>query len=1233
MENRILEVFYGTDGKPYKDQERSVLFPVVGNEYQGANDFTHIRFYYQRLCGEDNTLVAVFKNAKGELGCQPLSTSTDSTRGEKYALLPISEFLTKYKGDIYIALQCYRGDANGVVWDDEHDIWVINTEVPTIRSTANIKMSVNYAPMLIGSGEEEPLTLQKLLSKIAEKSDIDDVIMVVNKISTEDLSGYDEGQLFYDKFTDTYYKKTSTSPYYAKALSGAGVLGAPHILCRVDDNTLNIDDIAGMYGDSVYLVLRYLDKDYLFFAKKVSNYTCVAFDIEEQRFYKATNVLGSALPQSILLPANKIEIASKKFLTDNYVPYSGANADVDLGTHTISAKEVHLPRSKIYTDTTDDDATLLDGKFVYDNDYLNYKEDERSIASVKYALQHSLSLSNDSGVLDEDQYAYVEGKNGTITQGGNVYRFLKEDTNDIYYACFDNDLATQSEGTDIEFGRILKISKTADNNTYGYATSRVEMSVYSKAQAKSTFATDFTWEIDNTTYVMTFKLKNANGSDLRTRTLDLPLESIVSSATYYDTYTYDGVTYTKVIVITLSTTSVPTIVPVGDLISGLEKEACVELSSSSGTLTQEQMNTLALDNASIKFGGSYYHKLGETSFAYTMCVAENILGTMYYGVVSNIISYKSNTGAYSQEIKQMTIYDSNQIDTKVSNLQGQIDTNSGDIDDLEGDIADIQGDLTTIDGRLDNHDTEIAKLKKDVDYALKYPLLYGQPTTDTEEEVGLTTSQLPATTLPKGLINYVGGMSQKVNQLVSMIGNVTNYGLTLVMNADGTLDITGTYDGTAYYNQVPISTLLDTKANHKYLVIKNKTTSVSWGVGGFAEKSGTINAFIHSHTSDFTTQCTINPTNGEQIDISGIRVGFTDLTDIYGAGNEPSSTSDARIKWLIHHLTENPDYDEGSIVNAPVEKIVSKGFNIWDEEWELGALNLSTGANEPSNSSIRSKNYIRLAIGVTYYVKFPNPTTNLMYACLYDENENFLYARAFNNANGLTLSNTEYAYMRFYMASDYGTTYNRDICINISGTMNGTYKPYVAPSEYPIPAEVQAIDGYGLGLSGSTTNKTDLENKKFVKKVVEVTINAENIVDYLQDGSNQRWQAVTNIIPQYNPAGSFGTENVGISSNYLRVDNNNLNWLQDKTIAVYTDDLAIRIRDDSITTLNGFKALCPIKIVYEIAEPVETDISEYIDRDFPNENLIDTYQGGEVEFENDNDMGVPYSLTYQYKVE
>ena len=51
-------------------------------------------------------------------------------------------------------------------------------------------------------------------------------------------------------------------------------------------------------------------------------------------------------------------------------------------------------------------------------------------------------------------------------------------------------------------------------------------------------------------------------------------------------------------------------------------------------------------------------------------------------------------------------------------------------------------------------------------------------------------------------------------------------------------------------------------------------------------------------------------------------------------------------------------------------------------------------------------------------------------------------------------------------------------------------------------------------------------------------------------------------------------------------------------------------------------------LYFELATPTETDISEYIDSD-----VIEVSAGGHLEFENEDDMGVPYSATYQCEPE
>ena len=52
-----------------------------------------------------------------------------------------------------------------------------------------------------------------------------------------------------------------------------------------------------------------------------------------------------------------------------------------------------------------------------------------------------------------------------------------------------------------------------------------------------------------------------------------------------------------------------------------------------------------------------------------------------------------------------------------------------------------------------------------------------------------------------------------------------------------------------------------------------------------------------------------------------------------------------------------------------------------------------------------------------------------------------------------------------------------------------------------------------------------------------------------------------------------------------------------------------------------------------LAEPVETDISNLLVLSFPTYDIINVLPGGYLEFQNDNDIGVPYSVTYQSKPE
>ena len=119
------------------------------------------------------------------------------------------------------------------------------------------------------------------------------------------------------------------------------------------------------------------------------------------------------------------------------------------------------------------------------------------------------------------------------------------------------------------------------------------------------------------------------------------------------------------------------------------------------------------------------------------------------------------------------------------------------------------------------------------------------------------------------------------------------------------------------------------------------------------------------------------------------------------------------------------------------EAVVSvSGINVWDEEWEVGALATNDGMPQVSTTTIRSKNFCPCVGGASYYVKCADYTDRYT-ICVYwyDENEAFIL-REFKCALSITApSNAKYfKIVTNSSGTIYGTTYNNDISINYPST-------------------------------------------------------------------------------------------------------------------------------------------------------------------------------------------------------
>ena len=252
-------------------------------------------------------------------------------------------------------------------------------------------------------------------------------------------------------------------------------------------------------------------------------------------------------------------------------------------------------------------------------------------------------------------------------------------------------------------------------------------------------------------------------------------------------------------------------------------------------------------------------------------------------------------------------------------------------------------------------------------------------------------------------------------------------------------------------------------------------TALSGANTMFSSTNGNIDVTYptnHSYQSLNTTHKYYTKLNGTETISVGSNIVATvgtdmvvDLTLMFGStiadyvyGLE-QATSGSGVAWLKGYgffTNSRYAYNSGELVSVNASEHVTRGFNAWDEEWELGGINSSTGANYTSSSAIRSKNYIPVISGATYYFK----STSYQIVLLgYDADKNFV-SGAFNGYNTAAIQNVVFTipegvrYLRFNASA---TTYNNDICINISKTTgspkNGDYVPYTYHT-YPL-ADIQ----------------------------------------------------------------------------------------------------------------------------------------------------------------------------------
>lgn len=269
---------------------------------------------------------------------------------------------------------------------------------------------------------------------------------------------------------------------------------------------------------------------------------------------------------------------------------------------------------------------------------------------------------------------------------------------------------------------------------------------------------------------------------------------------------------------------------------------------------------------------------------------------------------------------------------------------------------------------------------------------------------------------------WVGGAGKNQYNGADIIFNgrpsdSTLNGITLTKNSDGSFTVTGT---------ATAETRLNTQATYQFKAGKSYTISVAGltngniriVINGSVSGSG-LDYTSEFPTSDFAKTYTITADCGFNCFFLDVQNGAT-VNNTIKIQIEQGSTATSYAPY--ENICPITGYDSVEVTRT--------GVNVWDEEWEVGGINDTTGINSVSPNQLRSKNYVHVFPNMSYYFYIGKGTALRVF--FYDADKNFLNYIDTDSTTATTPPNAHYLRFRTFQA--YGTTYLNDISINYPST-------------------------------------------------------------------------------------------------------------------------------------------------------------------------------------------------------
>lgn len=210
-----------------------------------------------------------------------------------------------------------------------------------------------------------------------------------------------------------------------------------------------------------------------------------------------------------------------------------------------------------------------------------------------------------------------------------------------------------------------------------------------------------------------------------------------------------------------------------------------------------------------------------------------------------------------------------------------------------------------------------------------------------------------------------------------------------------------------------------------------------------------------------------------------------------------------------------------------------------------------------------------------------------------------------------------------------------NVMITEEAVTDTTYKPLWTASK-PIPEAVQALDGYGLGVSAEYNNYIEWRDGRayFVKKCERIVLDGTE--KWYQSNTRNGYARVYTVLSQ-KPAYTSQNDITPAICN-LCVNKTDFETYEEVEGVSFTAE-SVRFYDSryNATDTSLWKAYLaqlyaegnPLTVVYALAEPIETDITHL----FTEDNFLKVEGGGSIVAVNEYEYAVPTTIRYTRKVE